>query len=80
MAPFALAEAVTRHVGKGVLVAVQGRVQVRNCESMDGQRRQATAVVADSVRFLEPKGIRAACADAAATQPRDPAGRDDLPF
>ena len=54
-----LAETVTGHVGKGALVAVQGRAQVRSYETKDGQRRKATEVVADTVRFLEPKGVRA---------------------
>jgi single-strand DNA-binding protein len=69
-----LAETVTNHVGKGAVVAVQGRVQVRSYETKDGQRRKATEVVADSVRLPEPKGFRAPCGGAARTA-RKPAGR-----
>ncbi|MDN5348403.1 MAG: single-strand DNA-binding protein [Clostridia bacterium] len=52
-----LAETCATHLGKGRLVAVEGRLQVRSYEGQDGQRRQATDVVADDVRFLDwPKG------------------------
>lgn len=54
-----LAETVANHVGKGALVAVQGRIQVRTYEK-DGRKRKATEVVADAVRFLEPTAVRAA--------------------
>ncbi len=46
-----LAETVANHIGKGALVAVRGRIQVRSYQTPDGQRRKATDVVADTVRF-----------------------------
>jgi single-strand DNA-binding protein len=67
----ALAETVAAEVGKGALVAVQGRVQVRRYETEDGQRRKAAEVVADTVRFLEPKAVRAARAGDGAAAARD---------
>jgi single-strand DNA-binding protein len=78
-----LAETVANHVGKGALVAVRGRVQVRNYETSDGQRRKATEVVADTVRFLEPKAARQHRAGAAAPAvgEDDPSGGgEDVPF
>jgi len=48
-----LAEICANNLGKGRLVAVEGRIQVRSYENQEGQRRQATEVVADDVRFLD---------------------------
>lgn len=48
-----LAETCTSHLGKGRLVAVDGRLQVRSFEGTDGVRRQASEVVAETVRFLD---------------------------
>lgn len=47
-----LAETVSNNLTKGRLVAVDGRLQIRQYEH-DGQRRQAAEVVADNVRFLD---------------------------
>lgn len=53
-----LAENCANYLGKGRLVAVEGRLQIRSYEGQDGQRRRATEVVADDVRFLDraPEG------------------------
>ena len=37
------------------MVAVTGRIQVRNYQDKDGNNRTATNVVADEVFFAEPK-------------------------
>ncbi len=47
-----LAENCANYLGKGRLAAVEGRLQVRNYEDKDGQKRWITEVVADDVRFL----------------------------
>jgi single-strand DNA-binding protein len=44
------------YLAKGKLAAVDGRLQIRSYDDKDGQRRWITEVVADSVRFLSPKG------------------------
>lgn len=49
------AEFVNRNFTKGQLVAVTGRIQVRNYQDKDGNNRTATNVVADEVFFAEPK-------------------------
>uniref|UniRef100_A0A7C1NWS6 Single-stranded DNA-binding protein n=1 Tax=Agrobacterium albertimagni TaxID=147266 RepID=A0A7C1NWS6_9HYPH len=56
-----LAETCAQHLSKGRLVAVEGRLQVRNFETQEGQRRRVAEVVARTVRFLdrpreEPRG------------------------
>lgn len=48
-----LAEVCANNLGKGRLVAVVGRIEVRNYEAQDGSKRQAVEVVADNVRFLD---------------------------
>jgi len=48
-----LAETCANHIGKGRLVAVQGRIQVRTYDANDGQRRWVTEIVAENVRFLD---------------------------
>lgn len=50
------AEACANHLSKGRLTAVEGRIQIRNYENSEGRRVYVTEVVAENVRFLEPKG------------------------
>jgi single-strand DNA-binding protein len=47
------AETVSRYMHKGSRVAVDGRLEWREWESADHQRRQAVSVVADTVQFLD---------------------------
>ncbi|MGI6082032.1 MAG: single-stranded DNA-binding protein [Limnochordia bacterium] len=49
-----LAETVANNLSKGRLIAVDGRLQIRQYE-WEGQRRQAAEVYADTVRFLDSK-------------------------
>lgn len=46
------AEACANHLGKGHLVAVDGRLQIRSYEDSQGIRRKAAEVVAETVKFL----------------------------
>ena len=50
------AENVANYLGKGSLIAVEGRMQVRNYDDKDGVRHWLTEVVADNVRFLDRRG------------------------
>lgn len=83
-----LAEVCANNLGKGRLVAVDGRLQVRSYDAQDGSRRQAAEVVAEQVRFLDwPKegvaGSQASGFDAG-EDPFEPEAidfnEDDLPF
>ncbi|NLZ93356.1 MAG: single-stranded DNA-binding protein [Firmicutes bacterium] len=47
------AEACANYLGKGSLVAVEGRLQVRSYEDREGKRRTIAEVVAESVKFLD---------------------------
>lgn len=48
-----LAEVVTNNLGKGRLVAVEGRLEIQRYQTEDGQKRRAAKVVADRVVFLD---------------------------
>ncbi|RKO65532.1 single-stranded DNA-binding protein [Desulfofundulus salinus] len=47
------AEVCTQYLGKGRLVAVEGRLQIRSYDDSQGVRRKAAEVVAEQVRFLD---------------------------
>jgi len=70
-----LAENCANYLGKGRLVAVEGRLQVRSYETPDGQRRWVTEVIADEVRFLDRGGSTASAPGSAVTY--TPSGQDD---
>ncbi|AGL03966.1 single-stranded DNA-binding protein [Desulfoscipio gibsoniae] len=48
-----LAETCANYLGKGRLVAVEGRLQSRSYEDKQGIRRKVVEVVASDVRFLD---------------------------
>lgn len=49
------AEFVCQYFRKGLLVAVEGRLQTRLWEDKQGNKRKSVEVVADRVHFAEPK-------------------------
>lgn len=49
------AEFAAKYFGKGQLVAVCGRLQVRSWEDKQGQKRKSVEVVAEELHFAEPK-------------------------
>lgn len=46
------AETCNEYIGKGYLVGVRGRLQVRSFEGKDGSKRYVTEIIADNVSFL----------------------------
>ena len=48
-----LAENCGKYLAKGRMVAVSGRIQTRNYDTPEGQKRYITEIVADEVQFLE---------------------------
>jgi len=54
----ASAESVARYTTKGSRVGVDGRLEWREWETAEQQRRQAVSVVADVVQFLDSPGGR----------------------
>ena len=49
------AENVKNYLSQGSQVAIEGRIQTRNYDDNNGQRRYVTEVVADNVEFLGSK-------------------------
>jgi len=48
-----LAETCANYLGKGRLVAVDGRLQIRSYDDSQGIRRRVAEVIAENVRFLD---------------------------
>jgi single-strand DNA-binding protein len=54
----ASAESVSQYTRKGSRVAIDGRLEWREWETAEQQKRQAVSVVADTVQFLDSPGAR----------------------
>lgn len=50
-----LADLMETYLHKGSLIGVEGRIQVRQYQTKDGQNRYVTEVIASGIQFLEPK-------------------------
>jgi single-strand DNA-binding protein len=46
---------MAKYLGKGSLIAVEGRIQSRQYQAQDGTTRTQIEVVADGVQFLDTK-------------------------
>lgn len=57
------AESVARYTGKGSRVGIDGRLEWREWENSEQERRQAVSIVADVVQFLDGRGERKALED-----------------
>ncbi len=74
------AENCANYLGKGRMVAVDGRLQVRNYEGKDGVRRWVTEVIAENVRFLDKKDSSSEAAGAGSFGNEVEFNDDDIPF
>ncbi len=79
------AEMVAQYFGKGQMIIVSGRLQMREWTDQEGNRHKTAEVIADSVYFGEPK--RSNNGDVGALQDRISAAGftevesdDELPF
>jgi single-strand DNA-binding protein len=50
------AEVMEQYVKKGMLIAVEGRIQTRDYENTEGKKVYITEVVCDNMKMLESKG------------------------
>ena len=48
-----LAESCIKHLGKGRLISVKGRLQIRSYDDSQGIRRKAAEIVAERINFLD---------------------------
>jgi single-strand DNA-binding protein len=59
----AAAESVSNYMHRGSRVGVDGRLEWREWETADQQKRQAVSIVADTVQFLDSRGDAAAAGE-----------------
>ncbi|CAI9385763.1 single-stranded DNA-binding protein [Niallia sp. Sow4_A1] len=52
-----VAENTAQYCNKGSLVGITGRIHTRNYENQDRKKVYVTEVIAESVRFLDPKKV-----------------------
>src|SRR3954449_11601121 len=71
-------EACARYLSRGRSIAVDGRLEWREFEARDGQKRQAVEIIADNVEFLSAPDERDAAPSSAGEPVAPPA--DDVPF
>jgi len=86
----ATADNMAKYTRKGSLVGLEGRLQQRSYENKEGRKVNVIEVIADSVQFLEPKGVTESRPDESfpADEPQDDNKNlasidivdDDLPF
>jgi len=74
------AENCANYIGKGSLVAVEGRIQVRTYEAKDGGKRWATEVIAEQVRFLDRRGTDTNVGSKTEMGHEVEFNEDDIPF
>ena len=83
------AEVCAKYLSKGRQVYIEGRIQTRQYDDKDGNKRYITEVVANDVQFLGGKGGDSGRGNEAlpadgAPSPQDTFGRggmdDDIPF
>lgn len=77
-----LGENCANYLSKGKLAAVDGRLQIRNYETQDGQKRSVAEVVAEDVRFLSPRegGSNQGGGGSSGAGQSDPSFNDDIPI
>lgn len=82
-----LAEICQQYLTKGRLVAVEGRLQIRNYDTQDGQKRRAVEVIANDLQILdkpatksEDSGFGGGGGAEAETVPEEAAVAEDVPF
>jgi single-strand DNA-binding protein len=76
-----LAEFAKEYVKKGNRVYVEGRIQTREWEDQNGQKRYITEVVANDLQLLEPFGQReeSSAAETPAANMPPPEDVDNMP-
>lgn len=85
-----IAEICSQYLGKGRQVYVEGRLQTRQWDDKEGNKRYTTEIVANTVQFLDKAGDQTAAAGAnasssqAAPQMEPPANHqgveEEIPF
>ena len=77
-----LGEICGEYLSKGSRVYIEGRIQTRQWEDKDGNKRYTTEIVAREMKMLSPKGASSAGDSGHDEQPPlpEPSMGDDVPF
>ncbi|MBI5599271.1 MAG: single-stranded DNA-binding protein [Deltaproteobacteria bacterium] len=80
-----LAEICGEYLNKGKQVYIEGRIQTRQWQDKDGNKRYTTEVVANTMQMLGSAGDRPAAVEAPSSEPLaaeepPPTETDDIPF
>jgi len=77
-----LGEICGEYLSKGSKVYIEGRIQTRQWEDKDGNKRYTTEIVARDVQFLTPRGSSGSNDSGYEEQPPlpEPTMGDDVPF
>ena len=77
-----LGEICGEYLSKGSKVYIEGRIQTRQWDDKDGNKRYTTEIVAREMKMLSPKGGSSAGDSGYEEQPPlpEPAMGDDVPF
>jgi single-strand DNA-binding protein len=81
-----VAELCAQYLSKGRTVYVEGRIQTREWEDKDGQKRRTTEINAQTVQFIGGRREGSAAErtpgepSPASEPPSPPQGEDDIPF
>ncbi len=65
------AENINKHLGKGSLVYIEGKLRTRSYEDRNGETKYVTEVVVDKIKFLDKKK---------GNVKEDDFNNDDIPF
>lgn len=82
-----LAETCSQYLSKGKMVYIEGRIQTREWDDKDGNKRRTTEIVASDMKMLEKKPEGAPMGESVGERPT-PAAKpmepgitdDDIPF
>lgn len=74
------AEVMEKYVGKGKLLAVEGRIQNRSYEDKDGNKRHVTEIVCNTVKLLDKKNESSTQEKEVNNETTFDISEDDLPF
>lgn len=72
-------ENVAKYMSKGRLIAVEGRIQVRNYDNNEGRKVYVTEVVANNVQFLESRSMQQASGNGFNSMPEPPMQQTSTP-
>jgi single-strand DNA-binding protein len=83
-----LAEIIAEHLDKGSLIYVEGRLQIREYEDNDGNKKQATEIVVRDMTMLGQSGSGSASSGSSQSSPPSQGSSsgpedfedDDIPF